>query len=42
MADIKDDECFMAVAEGLAALSMLKSLKLSGFCVQVTLFCHYI
>jgi hypothetical protein len=37
-----DGERFMALAEGLTALGMLEKLRLSGFCGQVTLFCHYI
>jgi hypothetical protein len=33
-----DDERFMAVAEGLIALTMLEELHLLGFCGQVTYF----
>jgi hypothetical protein len=33
-----DDERFMALVEGLTALSMLEKLLLTGFCGQVPLF----
>jgi hypothetical protein len=33
-----DDECFMALAEGLAALGMLEKLYLRGFCGRVLYF----
>jgi hypothetical protein len=32
-----DDECFMALAEGLASLSMLEKLQLRGLYHQVSL-----
>jgi hypothetical protein len=35
-----DDECFMALAEGLASLNMLEKLLLPGICIQVMLLFH--
>jgi hypothetical protein len=37
-----DDERFMALAEGLAALSKLEKLHLPGFCGRVSRFLHVI
>jgi hypothetical protein len=42
MIDEMDNQQFMAIAEGLAALSMLEKLQLPGFCVHVPLYLHEI